>query len=147
MRILVSYPESGRFWGIEERIVTRQDTPAGPAAAFPNPPRTPLAVAPWGDMIVTMRSQTPDRDLTVHSPHLPAARELLERPLLHHTPRDLKRARELLSLIGEPEVRDALEALAACLEVRFGGDIALGHGPVFADGPQDIVLGDSGTRG
>jgi hypothetical protein len=59
----------------------------------------------------------------------------------------VKQVRDLLPQIGDPAVRDALDALASGLEDRFGGDIALGDGPVSAGGPQDVALGGSGTAG
>jgi hypothetical protein len=93
-----------------------------------------------GDMVAVAKQSV--RRLTVHSPHLPSARELLERPLLHSTPHDLQRVRELHTRIGDPAVRDALDLLAACLTDRFGGDIALGTTTaVPPGGPHDIALG------
>jgi hypothetical protein len=53
-----------------------------------------------------------------------------------------QRARELRAGIGDPAVRDALDPLSTCLAERFGGDIALGTGPVAAGGPHDIALGE-----
>ncbi|MGP4012347.1 hypothetical protein [Streptomyces sp. 4N124] len=65
--------------------------------------------------------------LEVHSPHLPSARALLEQPLLHTGPHDVRRIRELRPKFGDPVVREALDLLARALEDRFGGDIALGR--------------------
>ncbi|WP_049580948.1 hypothetical protein, partial [Streptomyces sp. SBT349] len=87
-----------------------------------------LAMAPGGDTIATGQG----RSLTVRSRHLPTARGLLERPLLHVRPQDLAAVREVRPEIGDADVRGALGLLAACLEHRLGGDIALttGAGPV-----------------
>jgi hypothetical protein len=80
----------------------------------------------------------------VHSPHLPCARELLERPMLHSGPQDLERVRAVRAKVGDPAVRDALDLLATCLAERFGGDIALadGTGAVPTAGATDIALGE-----
>ncbi|WP_155059468.1 hypothetical protein [Streptomyces blattellae] len=79
--------------------------------------------------------------LEVHSPHLPSARTLLEQPLLHSRPHDVRRIRELRPKIGDPAVRDALDLLTACLSERFGGDIALGHTtPAPTAGPTDLAV-------
>lgn len=117
-----------------------------------DPNRRFVAVSPYGDTIVISMHEPPLPQprydvwtwgrLEVHSPYLSSAREALERPLLHATPQDRHRVRELRSRIGDPGVREALGLLDACLEVRFGGDIALGTGPVSAGGgPHDITLG------
>ncbi|MDO0931124.1 hypothetical protein QQY66_05300 [Streptomyces sp. DG2A-72] len=112
----------------------------------------PVAVSAYGDMIVTS-AQAPGKPessapggLEVHSPHLPSARELLEQPLLHTGPHDVRRIRELRPKIGDPAVREALDLLARALEDRFGADIALGTGPVSPGGPHDIALGADGTE-
>ncbi|NGO14130.1 hypothetical protein G5C60_42700 [Streptomyces sp. HC44] len=105
-----------------------------------------LALAPWGDKLATITRVGAGSICEVHIPHLPSARELLEQPLLHRGPQDVRRVRELRTKIGDPAVRDALDLLAACLEERFGGDIALGSGPVAAGGgATDIALGDDGN--
>ncbi|MFI0482949.1 hypothetical protein [Actinomadura sp. 9N215] len=96
-------------------------------------------MTPGGDMFATgVEGRVPRFE--VHSPHLPAARELLERPLLHSGPQDLRRAASLRAKIGDPAVRDALDVLAAHLEDRFAGDIELGTGPAAAGGPTDVAL-------
>ncbi|MFG2027753.1 hypothetical protein [Streptomyces sp. NPDC048825] len=100
-----------------------------------------LATSPGQDIHVVFCN---DFGFEVHIPDLPSARELLEQPLLHCGPQDVRRARELRTKIGDPAVRDALDLLAACLEERFGGDIALGSGPLVAGGATDIALGEGG---
>uniref|UniRef100_UPI0018FE9609 hypothetical protein n=1 Tax=Streptomyces sp. SBT349 TaxID=1580539 RepID=UPI0018FE9609 len=97
----------------------------------------------WGDIFV---AESPEWRLEVHSPHLPAVRELLERPMLHHSPGDLARVVEARARVGAPDVREALDLLALCLVDRFGGDIALGDGagPVPPAGPNDIGLSVDG---
>ncbi|MGC9541323.1 hypothetical protein [Streptomyces sp. UG1] len=101
-----------------------------------------LAMSAGGDMFAVAQQSV--RRLEVHSPHLPGARELLEQPLLHSTPQDMWRLRELRPLIGDRAVRDALDLLAECLTERFGHDIALGaDGSVPSGGPHDIALGPS----
>ncbi|MFI0479471.1 hypothetical protein [Actinomadura sp. 9N215] len=97
-----------------------------------------LAVTPGADITATATS-IDGGTVEVHSPHLPTARALLERPLLRSGPKDLSHARELRTKITDPGVREALDLLAAHLADRFGGDIALG-GPVAAGGPTDIAL-------
>ncbi|MEV0218348.1 hypothetical protein [Streptomyces sp. NPDC050704] len=101
-----------------------------------------LAMSAGGDMFAVAQQSVPR--VEVHSPHLPGARELLEQPLLHSTPQDMWRLRELRPLIGDRAVRDALDLLADCLTERFGADIALGaDGRVPSGGPHDIALGPS----
>ncbi|MDQ1042479.1 hypothetical protein [Streptomyces sp. V4I2] len=105
-----------------------------------------LALSPGQDVLVTSPIAR-GRGFAVHSPHLPAARELLERPLLHATPADLQRIRELRNTIGAPDVQAALDLLSACLTDRIGGDIALDatdSGPF--GGPHDLALGEEGKR-
>jgi hypothetical protein len=132
----------------------RRRTSQGPDPDFPWLPRpfSPnqwsfrgqklLAMSAGGDMFAVAQQSV--RRLEVHSPHLPGARELLEQPLLHSTPQDMWRLRELRPLIGDPAVREALDLLADCLTERFGGDIALGaDGSVPSGGPHDIALGPS----
>lgn len=101
------------------------------------------ALTPGQDMFVVARNGG-GQGFEVHSPHLPSARALLEQPLLHSGPHDVRRILELRPKIGDPAVRDALDLLAACLTDRFGGDIGLSStGPVAAGGPTDIALGRS----
>ncbi|WUI00849.1 hypothetical protein OHR68_03245 [Spirillospora sp. NBC_00431] len=97
-----------------------------------------LTVAPGADMTVTATAG--GAAVEVESPHLPAARALLERPLLRSSPKDLQHARRLRTKITHPGVRDALDLLSSHLADRFGGDIALGTGPMSAGGPTDIAL-------
>lgn len=105
--------------------------------------RSLLTVAPYGDMFVTyIDGASLGPVVEVHSPHLPTARELLERPLVKCSPLDLRNVRELRKEIGDPAVRDALDLLAARLAERFGDEIALGGtNPVPDGGPHDIALG------
>ncbi|MBC6458165.1 hypothetical protein [Actinomadura sp. HBU206391] len=118
------------------------DLPGGPAH------RRFLALSPWGDMLATSTSTAMGTVCEVHSPHLPSARGLLERPLLHSGPQDLRRVLELRPKIGDPAARDALDLLATCLAERFGGEIALagGTGPIPAGGTTDIALGEDRTE-
>lgn len=105
-----------------------------------------LAVSPGQDMFVTCLDGSPG-GFEVHSPHLPSARELLERPLPHATPADVRRIRDLRNRIGAADVQQALDLLSACLTDRFGSDIALGatgSGP--SGGPHDIALGEDGRQ-
>ncbi|WP_049580925.1 hypothetical protein, partial [Streptomyces sp. SBT349] len=115
----------------------RTDT-APPWVAAAEPERRLVAIDPWGDILVTVVAGV----LEVHSSHLPAARALLERPMLHFAPGDLARVDEVRTRVGAPDVREALDLLSECLDERFGGDIALGTagGPVPAAGPHDIGL-------
>ncbi|MEV1083920.1 hypothetical protein AB0I98_37875 [Streptomyces sp. NPDC050211] len=108
----------------------------------PSPVVTLLGRSPGGDMYFTEALTPGPQRLEVHSPHLPDARSLLEQPLLHSTPADLRRVLELRPKIGDLAVREALDLLAAVLSERFGGDIALGTGSAPAGGPQDIALGE-----
>lgn len=78
--------------------------------------------------------------LEIHSPLLPAARALLEQPMVRCTLKDLQRARELHAGIGGPDVLAALDLLAHCLVERFGGDIELGS--AGRGDPTDIALGE-----
>lgn len=105
-----------------------------------------LTLSPGGDTLV-IGVQADDRDLEVHSPHLPSARTLLEQPLLRSTRQDLRRAADLRSRIDDPAVRDALDLLGTCLADRFGQDIALGTGSGTAGSATDIALGEPGTAG
>lgn len=119
-----------------------------------------LAVSPYGDMFVTSRCEKPlplsryegDRRarcwgrLEVHTPYLPAAREALEQPLLHATPRHWHHIRQLRTKIGDPAVREALGLLDHALTDRFGADIALGSGPAATAGPHDLALGPDRTE-
>ncbi|MEV0218350.1 hypothetical protein [Streptomyces sp. NPDC050704] len=107
-----------------------------------------LGRSPGGDMYLTEAMASGSERLEVHSPHLPDARALLERPLLHSTPADLRRALELRPKIGDLAVREALDLLVAVLSERFGGDIALGSTTaVPRGGPTDLALGEHGTAG
>ncbi|MGP4012350.1 hypothetical protein [Streptomyces sp. 4N124] len=107
-----------------------------------------LGRSPGGDMYFTEALASGPQRLEVHSPHLPDARALLERPLLHSTPADLRRVLELRPKIGDLAVREALDLLAAALSERFGGDIALGSTTaVPRGGPTDIALGEHGRAG
>ncbi|GKQ41110.1 hypothetical protein ALMP_76290 [Streptomyces sp. A012304] len=100
-----------------------------------------LTLTPGQDMFVVSRTGADD-GFEVHSPHLPTARTLLERPLLHGRPQDVRHVQDLRSRIGDPAVRDALDLLATCLIDRSGGDIALGRtDDVPAGGPTDLALG------
>ncbi|MGH3242898.1 MAG: hypothetical protein ACRDNL_21145 [Spirillospora sp.] len=114
-----------------------QDRTDTVATLYPPTRKHLLAVASGGDMFATLNDRS---HVEVHSPHLPAARELLERPLLRSSPKDLELASALRAKIGDPEVRTALDLLIACLSDRFGGDIAIGTGPVAAGGPTDIAV-------
>ncbi|WP_210571267.1 hypothetical protein [Streptomyces sp. GESEQ-4] len=106
-----------------------------------------LGRSPGGDMYFTEAVAPGPQRLEIHSPHLPDARALLERPLLHSTPADLRRVLELRPKIGDLAVREALDLLAAALSERFGGDIALGSTTaVPRGGPTDIALGRDGTE-
>ncbi|GKQ41112.1 hypothetical protein [Streptomyces sp. A012304] len=109
-----------------------------------------IAVSTRADVMVTAvksRAESTAVDaIEVHDAHLPAAREALEQPLLHATPRQWHRVRELATKVGDPEVRKALDLLAHALADRFGADVALGAGPVAAGGPHDIALGGHGER-
>ncbi|MDO0937200.1 hypothetical protein QQY66_37820 [Streptomyces sp. DG2A-72] len=99
-----------------------------------------LTLSPGQDMFVTIAASG-SKSFEVHSPHLPAARALLERPLLHCRPEHLLEARDLCTRIGDPAVRDALGLLAHCLTDRFDGDIAPGTADaVPSAGPHDIAL-------
>ncbi|WP_328369285.1 hypothetical protein OG800_43405 [Streptomyces sp. NBC_00445] len=107
-----------------------------------------LGRSPGGDMYFTEALASGPQRLEVHSPYLPDARALLERPLLHSTPADLRRVLELRPKISDLAVREALDLLAAALSERFGGDIALGSTTaVPRGGPTDIALGEHGTAG
>ncbi len=70
----------------------------------------------------------------------------VEQPLLHGGPQDAQRVRDLRTKMGDPVLRDAPHLLAACLRERFGGDIALGSGPVTVSAATDIALGKDGER-
>ncbi|GHJ38675.1 hypothetical protein [Streptomyces sp. TS71-3] len=145
-RIYTSHPNP--FWDIDE------DTPWLQRWTGPNPPAiagTALVfhgMGPYGDMFVTgAQSAGYGHHLFVHSPHLPAARTLLEQPLAHCTPGDLRNATRLRARIGDPEVRDLLGLLGSGLSERFGGEIALGSGESSATGPAgptDLALGGQG---
>ncbi|MCF1592261.1 hypothetical protein [Streptomyces muensis] len=125
-----------------------------------NADRRLLAASPFGDAFVTWRSARPlhlrhyngDRRarrwgrLEVHTPYLPAAREALEQPLLHATPRHWHHIRRLRTKIGDPAVREALGLLDHALTDRFGADIALGGGPSPTAGPHDLALGPDRTE-
>ncbi|WP_159001045.1 hypothetical protein [Streptomyces sp. SBT349] len=103
-----------------------------------------LTTAPWGDAVAVATQEGLGAPIAceVHSPHLPAAREQLERPMLHATPGDLQRVHELRTRIGDPAVREALDVLAGCLGDRLGGEIALGSGEVLAPySDTDLALG------
>ncbi|MGC9541319.1 hypothetical protein [Streptomyces sp. UG1] len=107
-----------------------------------------LGRSPGADMYFTEALASGPQRLEVHSPHLPDARALLERPLLHSTPADLRHALELRPKIGDLAVREALDLLVAVLSERFGGDIALGSTTAIrGGGPTDIALGEHGTDG
>jgi hypothetical protein len=107
-----------------------------------------LGRSPGGDMYFTEALASGLQRLEVHSPHLPDARALLERPLLHSTPADLRRVLELRPKIGDLAVREALDLLVAVLSERFGGDVALGSSTaVPRGGPTDIALGKHGAAG
>jgi hypothetical protein len=124
-----------------------EDLPWLQSPARPSPKRAGRqfqALAPSRDMLALSTVSDHGWHLEVHSPHLPSARELLRQPLLHSAPEDLRRIRDLRTKIGDPAVRDALDLLATCLGERFGGDIALGSGPVAAGGTTDIALGENG---
>ncbi|MGH3389121.1 MAG: hypothetical protein ACRDOO_09615, partial [Actinomadura sp.] len=102
-----------------------------------------VAVSTYADMIVAVdgwRRSGNTGLLRVHSPYLPSVHEVVRPPLLHATPRQWQRVRELRARIGDPEVREVLALLEACLAYRFDADIALGAGPVSAGGPTDIAL-------
>ena len=107
----------------------------------------PAAVSAYGDVFVTSPAAGGEPgsgssgSFEVYSPHLPAVREVLEQPLLHAAPGLWQRTRELRTKVGDPEAREALDLLAICLGDRFGGDVALGTGPVSAGGPHDVALG------
>ncbi|WP_210590400.1 hypothetical protein [Streptomyces sp. GESEQ-35] len=147
VRTFHSDPSGGMFPEVGKDLAPWRYEQVDPDITDLDAARSAITVSPWGDMVVTARTGRFEHGLRVHSPRLPEARELLERPLLHHAPRDLQRVRDVLPLIGDPAVRDALDALAACLGDRFGGDIALGHGPVSQGGPQDITISERGTAG
>ncbi|MFI0479469.1 hypothetical protein [Actinomadura sp. 9N215] len=120
---------------LDSDLLGTQD-PSDPAGG--SPPRRVVLASPGCDIVLT----TVGRGVCeVHSPHLPAVRDLLERPLLRSGPNDLQQARSLREKIGDPAVREALDLLAAHLADRFGGDIALGAGPAAATpGTTDIAL-------
>ncbi|GAA5216039.1 hypothetical protein [Streptomyces thinghirensis] len=106
------------------------------------PIRRLLAASPGGDLYFTEALAAGPLRLEIHSPHLPDARALLEKPLLHSTPQDLRHLHELRPKIGDPAVRDALDLLGAALSERFGGDIALGDQAAAPVGTAtDIALG------
>ncbi|MBC6458163.1 hypothetical protein [Actinomadura sp. HBU206391] len=116
---------------------------AEPYVPGADPPRERdfLALSPWGGMLATAVIGGLASVYEVHSPHLPSARELLERPLLHSGPQDLRRVLELRPQIGDPAVRDALDLLASRLSERFGGEIIISDtGAVPAGGRHDIAL-------
>ncbi|MGP3970101.1 hypothetical protein [Streptomyces sp. 6N223] len=135
---------------LQDEFATRigNPVPDGPWLHLPegHAPRLLLAISPEKDMIATHVHTGHGWAVEVHSPHLAAARELLERPLLHSRPGDLSRARELRPKIGDPAVRDALGLLTARLADRFGDAISLGDGATPAAGPDDIALGRGGER-
>ncbi|MFI6080209.1 hypothetical protein ACIBBB_04345 [Streptomyces sp. NPDC051217] len=60
--------------------------------------------------------------LELHSPYLPAARALLELPLVQATPRHLHEVGQLRKQIHDPQVLDALTHLELCLADYFGAD-------------------------
>ncbi|MGH3389120.1 MAG: hypothetical protein ACRDOO_09610 [Actinomadura sp.] len=102
-----------------------------------------VAVSTYADMAVTSK----DAYLELHSPFLSSVPKVLEAPLLHTTPRQWQQVRELRARIGDPEVREVLALLDACLAYRFDGDIELGAGPVSAGGPYDIALAEDRDQG
>jgi hypothetical protein len=68
-----------------------------------------------------------------------------DRPLASLTPADLLRVRKLLRGLGPSSLaRPLLELLQACLEDRFGGDIALGGTDPLPAGADDIGLAVGG---
>ncbi|GHG98832.1 hypothetical protein [Streptomyces lanatus] len=145
-RILTSAREYRPYAGCYIDIPWLRD-PADPAR-----PRleagNQFAMATGGDMFVAgeQRYIHSPRNLEVHSPHLPSARGLLERPLVRGEPQHLRLAQELRPKIGDARVRDALGLLARCLEERFAGDVALGTSSVAAGGPHDIALGEDRAK-
>jgi hypothetical protein len=65
---------------------------------------------------------------------------LATRPLAATTPADLHAVQARLG--REPAARSFLELLSACLEHRFGADVALGDGDPLAVLTDDIALGE-----
>jgi hypothetical protein len=64
-----------------------------------------------------------------------------DRPLADLVPADLLKVRESLRGLGPPPLaRPLLELLQACLEDRFGGDIAVGGADPLPAGADDIGL-------
>ncbi|NUP30238.1 MAG: hypothetical protein HOU01_00770 [Streptomycetaceae bacterium] len=149
-RLLTSVPDSradnGQFGPMDDDVpwLHGLDKPgSGGPGTTSAAARYALAVAPGGDTLVTATGHPLRMRFEVHSPHLPTARELLERPLAHGGPRDLQRVRELLATIGDPAVRAALELLEFCLAERLGLDIALGDTSGVTPASTDIALGDA----
>ncbi|MGC9541321.1 hypothetical protein [Streptomyces sp. UG1] len=153
-RVTLTFPSPG-FLAVEQRgqVRTWELPPHGdprlvdvrqllyPAA----PEAEAVAWTPWGDILVS-RAAGPEACLVVRSPHLPAARDLLARPLALGSPQWLRQIEDVRSVVGDAEVDSALVVLHGCLQERSGGDIALGAtGPVAAGGATDIALGESGA--
>ncbi|MGW0824426.1 hypothetical protein [Streptomyces sp. NPDC002845] len=111
---------------------------------------TLIAVSTRGDTLVTAAKTHAESGfldgIEVHNSRLPAAREALEQPLLHGTPRQWHHVRELRTKVADLTVRTALDLLADALADRFGADIALGSGPVATGGPYDIALSADRTE-
>lgn len=67
---------------------------------------------------------------------------LVERPLCATTPTDLRVLNTVLARTAPDEpTRPALEVSRACLEHRFGAEVALGSGGWSVAGLDDIALG------
>lgn len=66
--------------------------------------------------------------------------ELGRRPLASFRPADLAAVTALARRAGDRPVRTALGLLRACLEYRFGADVAIGDAPAPAPGTDDIAL-------
>jgi hypothetical protein len=123
---LVAFPAAGQVAALRDRRVAFLDARTlGAASRPPGMPRGPadgLWCSPRGELAAVSSSGR----VGVADPWPAPAARLLTTPMADLHPGDLARAAELERTETRPEVRDALGLLRACLECRFGTEIAIG---------------------
>jgi hypothetical protein len=93
------------------------------------------AERPWLEDGYTYKGEIEVRDLVREE-----FSELARRPLASFRPADLAAVTALAGRAGDRPVRTALGLLRACLEYRFGADVAIGDAPAPVPGTDDIAL-------
>jgi hypothetical protein len=116
---------------LDARTLTQVDGPAGLRDTLE------LWVAPGGDRVALRRN---DDELEVRDLRLGEITDLLKRPLAAARPVDLAAVAAAQAIGTSPGAREAIGLLRACLEYRFGSDVAVYDVAPTAYGADDIAL-------